>query len=100
MCLFCCLFQVYVICREALADQPSCKPALDMLALYYHWLAAAAAEQQDVSSASTAARHGMAVLDKAAVADPIRDMHWRHRRQQLQRLLDGLQVTPAAAGDR
>jgi hypothetical protein len=90
--------QVFVICREALADSPSCGPALDTLAQYYASLAAAAAAaaaaQQGgggaagaAGAAAAAAQRGLAVLAAAAAADPMRANHWRHRGAQLRALL-------------
>eukprot|EP00775_Hariotina_reticulata_P003675 gene3675-3936_t len=79
--------KVFIICQEALADQPSCKPALDTLSQYYHHLAMAAIQQQAYSQAQEAASYGLAVLEKAAVADPIKGMYWRRRREQLQQLM-------------
>jgi hypothetical protein len=78
---------VFIICREALADQASCKPALNTLSQYYYQLAMAATEQQAHSQAQEAAGQGILVLEKAAVADPIKGMYWKHRREQLQQLM-------------
>lgn len=79
--------KVYIICKEALSDSPSCKPALDTLAQFYHSLAAAAVAQGDARAAAVAARHGLAVLNKAAVADPMRANFWRHRKHELDKLV-------------
>jgi len=85
--LICAATQVYIICKEALSDSPSCKPALDTLAQFYHSLAAAAVAQGDARAAAVAARHGLAVLNKAAVADPMRANFWRHRKHELDKLV-------------
>jgi hypothetical protein len=69
-----------------LSDNPSCKPALDTLVQFYASLAAAASAQGDRTAAAAAAQHGINVLAKAAVADPMRDNYWRHRRAELQKL--------------
>lgn len=69
--------KVFTICKEALSDCPSCKPALDTLVEFYACLAAAAAAQGDATSAGTAAKHGLMVLSKAAVADPMRENYWK-----------------------
>lgn len=82
--------QVFVVCREALADSPSCKPALDTLAQYYACLAAAASEQGQSQAAAAAACRGLEVLDACDVADPIRGHYWRHRRAELTALLESL----------
>eukprot|EP00879_Flechtneria_rotunda_P006326 GHRR01006649.1.p1 GENE.GHRR01006649.1~~GHRR01006649.1.p1 ORF type:complete len:296 (+),score=116.88 GHRR01006649.1:1024-1911(+) len=79
--------RMYVICQEALADSPSCKPALDTLAHYYYSLALTAAEQHASAQAAVAARYGLAVLARAAIADPVKDNYWRYREQQLHQLL-------------
>ena len=84
--LFSTLPQVYIICREALFDSPSCKPALDTLGHFYHSLAAAAVEQGDKRAGAAAVERARAVFDKAAVADPMRENYWRHRRQELNKL--------------
>lgn len=87
----CCSFcdvQVHIICKEALSDSPSCKPALDTLVELYASLAAAATAQGDTTAAVTAAQHGLTVLAKAAVADPMRANYWRHRKGQLQKLAE------------
>lgn len=78
--------QVHIICKEALSDSPSCKPALDTLAQFYASLAAAASAQGDEAAAATAAQHGIAVLAKAAVADPMRENYWRHMHAELHKL--------------
>lgn len=75
--------QVFIICKEALADCPSCKPALDTLSQFYASLAAAATAQGDSESAAIAAKHALGVLDKAAIADPMRENYWRHRKEVL-----------------
>jgi hypothetical protein len=82
-----CTLQVYIICREALSDFPSCKPALDTLAQFYYCLAQLAEQQQQHAKAATAAGHGLKVLAAAEIADPMRSNYWRHRRQQLQQLM-------------
>lgn len=92
---FCCLSllsahrpeQVFTICKEALSDCPSCKPALDTLVEFYACLAAAAAAQGDATAAATAAKNGLTVLAKAAVADPMRANYWRHREDELRKLV-------------
>lgn len=81
---------MYIICKEALSDLPSCKPALDTLAQYYYHLAAAAMETHGHEQARTAAAHAIKVLDAAAIADPMRINYWRYRKVQLQQLLVGL----------
>lgn len=86
--------QVFVICREALADAPSCRPALDMLAAWYASLAQRARQAGDADAARTAARHGLTVLSKAALADPMRAHYWRWREQQLQDVAALLQQQP------
>lgn len=53
---------------------------------FYASLAAAASAQGDRTAAATAAQHGVSVLAKAAVADPMRENYWRHRRAELQKL--------------
>lgn len=90
--------QVFVICKEALADSPSCKPALDTLTQYYYCLAAAASEQRAYEQAAAAAAHALKVLEAASVADPMKGMYWKHRRQCLQQMLARLPPTSAAAG--
>jgi hypothetical protein len=80
------LLQVFIICKEALSDSPSCKSALDTLVEFYASLAAAATAQGDTTAAVTAARHGLTVLGRAAVADPMRANYWRHRTAELQKL--------------
>lgn len=47
----------------------------------------AATQQQAYSQAQEAASYGLVVLEKAAVADPIKGMYWKHRREQLQQLM-------------
>mmetsp|Transcript_8742 Transcript_8742/g.18637 ORF Transcript_8742/g.18637 Transcript_8742/m.18637 type:complete len:399 (+) Transcript_8742:366-1562(+) len=47
--------QVHTICREALADSPSCPPALAMLAEYYLAVAAAAGEVLEACGSGAAA---------------------------------------------
>lgn len=76
--------QVHIICKEALSDSPSCKPALDTLVEFYASLAAAATAQGDTTAAVTAAQHGLTVLKKAAIADPMRENYWKHREVELQ----------------
>lgn len=77
---------MFVVCREALADAPSCRPALDALAAWYADLAALAAEAGQRDAAAAAARHGLAVLAKAGLADPMRANYWRWREQELRRV--------------
>ncbi|KAF6250982.1 hypothetical protein COO60DRAFT_704582 [Scenedesmus sp. NREL 46B-D3] len=79
--------KVHIICREALSDSPSCKPALDTLAQYYYWLAQLAEQQQQHVKAAAAAGHSLKVLAAAEIADPMRSNYWRYRRQQVQQLL-------------
>lgn len=81
-----CWSQVFIICREALSDAPSCKPALDTLVQYYRSLAAAVLAQGDSSAAAQAAQHGLAVAAKASVADPMRVNYYRSVCQELQQL--------------
>lgn len=78
--------QVHTLCKEALSDSPSCKPALDTLVQFYHSLAAAASAMGDTAAAARAAEHGLALTEKAAVADPMRENYWRHRKAELQKL--------------
>jgi hypothetical protein len=87
-----CVVQVFIICREALSDFPSCKPALDTLAQYYYCLAQLAAQQQQHAKAATAAGHSLKALAAAEIADPMRSNYWRHRRHQVQQLLARLPV--------
>jgi hypothetical protein len=86
------LVQVFIICREALSDFPSCKPALDTLAQYYFCLAQLAEQQQQHPKAAAAAGNSLKALAAAEIADPMRSNYWRHRRQQLQQLLAQLPV--------
>jgi hypothetical protein len=86
------LVQVFIICREALSDFPSCKPALDTLAQYYFCLAQLAEQQQQHTKTAAAAGHGLKALAAAEIADPMRSNYWRYRRQQLQQLLARLPV--------
>jgi hypothetical protein len=53
---------------------------------FYASLAAAASAQGDRTAAAAAAQHGISVLAKAAVADPMRENYWRHRLVELQKL--------------
>lgn len=87
-----CSCQVYIICREALSDCPSCKPALDTLAQYYHCLAQLAEQQQHAAAAAAAVRHGLKALAAVEIADPMRSNYWRYRRKQLQQLLGRVQA--------
>lgn len=89
-CRWMCFLQVFIICKEALSDSPSCKPALDTLVEFYASLAAAAVAQGDTTAATTAAQHGLTVLEKAGVADPMRENFWRLRKAELQKLADQL----------
>lgn len=81
----CCVMQVHIICKEALADSPSCKPALDTLGQFYSSLAAAALQQGDRAAAATAAKFARDVFDKASIADPIRENYWRCKKDELQK---------------
>lgn len=74
---------MFIICREALLDAPSCRPALDTLAAWYDSLARLAAERGAADAAATASQAALAVLRKAAVADPMRANYWRWREAQL-----------------
>ncbi len=80
--------QVYIICREALSDCPSCTPALDTLAQFYLCLAClssqkAAASPAAAAAAADAVAKGHLVLKKALIADPVRAAYWRHREEEL-----------------
>lgn len=111
---------MYIICKEALVDCPSCAPALDALALYYFHLAcllrdaaAAAAASSSAAAGGAAAPAGdealsgggggvlarardavgnaLQVLDKAAVADPMRRPYLAQRRAEAEALLAQLE---------
>jgi hypothetical protein len=99
---------VFIICQEALADCPSCAPALDALAQYLFSMAcllrdaagapAAGGGSSGSSSgvlarARDAAEKAIAVLEQAAVADPMRRAHLAMRRGQAAALLQ--QLAPA-----
>lgn len=79
--------QVYTLCVEALADVPSCGPALDTLAQYYLCLASLCAAHGDKQRAKQAAGNASQVLAKAAVADPMRALYWKHRVDELQPMI-------------
>lgn len=93
--------QVYIICKEALLDCPSCAPALDALAAWYVALACllrdaasasagGAASGPALARARDAASKALAVLSKAAVADPMRRPYLGHRRYEARQLLQQL----------
>eukprot|EP00877_Chromochloris_zofingiensis_P003437 jgi/Chrzof1/13094/Cz07g19170.t1 len=79
--------EVYTLCVEALADVPSCGPALDTLAQYYLCLASLCAAHGDKQRAKQAAGNASQVLAKAAVADPMRALYWKHRVDELQPMI-------------
>jgi hypothetical protein len=84
--LFVMCMQVHILCKEALSDSPSCKPALDTLVQFYCSLAAASSSLGDAAAAARAVEHGLAVIEKAAIAEPMRENYWRHRKVELRKL--------------
>lgn len=81
--------EVYTICAEALADCPSCVPAVDTLAQVYAAAASSAAAGGDPRALQRAVVSGVQALEGLCVMDPMRELYWQHRRQVLEALLPG-----------
>jgi hypothetical protein len=74
------LLQVHIICREALADCPSCAPALDTLAQYY------------LACACLAAQHLAALYQQQQQHEPGQGEQVKAQQQLLQALPAGGQA--------
>uniref|UniRef100_A0A7S0R5Z1 Protein farnesyltransferase/geranylgeranyltransferase type-1 subunit alpha n=1 Tax=Chlamydomonas leiostraca TaxID=1034604 RepID=A0A7S0R5Z1_9CHLO len=104
--------QVYVLCKEALLDAPSCPPALDVMSEYYLHLACVHAQHlahlqhasppspADIDKAKAsvqqAAQSATTLLNHLLISDPIRTMYWNHRQRDLDTLVASLGLGPDA----